>query len=250
MQDNICMRGHNWISTACDEIRQEGLPRLSRPQLVTDETHQRVSLKEMLEDGSTPLLAIPISLNCDHVKNCPLKGEKKLSKNWVYLIILCRKESGDPCYLQESLPLYSRCIFLRVEVWDTSREFKVSAFQLGWSPLRSSACSAGVAGVCLRLCVFNLCNSSVSLGPPPSVCQLAGITFPALPVPFLACYANDLMTNAFRRWGEGGAEGKETPDFIPIPRCVWISLSLFLTFFCPTAHKHKVGLMPTILLNA
>lgn len=166
-----------------------------------------------------------------------------MSKNWVYLIFLCRKEPGDPCYLQESLPLHSRCIFLRVEVWDTtSREFKVSAFQRGWSPLRSSARS-GVAGVC----VFNLCNSSVSLGPPSSVCQLAGITFPALPVPFLACYANDLMTNAFWRWGEGGAEGKETPDFIPIPRCVWISLSQFLTFFSPTAHKHKVGLMPTIL---
>lgn len=79
MQDNICTRGHNWISTACDEIRQEGLPRLSRPQLVTDEIHQRVSMKEMQEDGSTPLLAIPISLKCCHVKNCPLKGKR----SWV-----------------------------------------------------------------------------------------------------------------------------------------------------------------------
>lgn len=53
--------------------------------------------------------------------------------------------------------------------------------------------------VCLRVYAQDLCNSSISFGPPSSVRQLANITYLALSVPFLAHYANDPMTNASRR---------------------------------------------------
>lgn len=163
------------------------------------------------------------------------KGKKRRVK--VQFTFFCPKMSDDSCYLQNSLPLHSRGIFLTGKSLDTSREFRVFSLSAEAEVFCThvSALLESQVCVCVCVCAQDLCNSSVSLGPPSSVCQLANITFLALSVPFSAHYANNPMTNAFWRWGGGGATGGEDPDFISIPRGV-----------C-TCTNTQLGLIPAIL---
>lgn len=85
------------------------------------------------------------------------KGKKRRVK--VQFTFFCPKMSDDSCYLQKSLPLHSRGIFLTGRSLDTSREFRVLAFQLR---LKSSALMWVLCWShrCVYVCVC-LCSGSL-----------------------------------------------------------------------------------------